>query len=263
MTCGIYSITNRNTGEMYIGQSICIENRFKQHYYGQDNNKSAIDTAIRGIGKDNFDFEILLECSEKELDYHEIRLIEEYNTFYKGYNKTRGGDKFDNPTKFWSNAKKLERGLKYSKKKSKTGIFRVHQNIQGYWVYMYKENGKRKGISSKTLLDLKQRVLSKGLNWLIVDVKKAEESFNKDAQKQKGLKKSDSYTGYYNVKNYKGLYKYFYAEDGKRKSIQSKDIFLLKKRVIEKGLLWGIIDNEKVIFTNRESVLNNLKGDVE
>lgn len=31
MACGVYMIKHKNTGQMYIGQSIDIEKRFKQH----------------------------------------------------------------------------------------------------------------------------------------------------------------------------------------------------------------------------------------
>jgi group I intron endonuclease len=31
MTCGVYSITNKNNGKIYIGASIDIEHRWREH----------------------------------------------------------------------------------------------------------------------------------------------------------------------------------------------------------------------------------------
>lgn len=53
---GIYKITNRINGKSYVGQSINMEKRFKEHLYKQD---TYIDRAIHKYGKDNFNFEIL------------------------------------------------------------------------------------------------------------------------------------------------------------------------------------------------------------
>jgi group I intron endonuclease len=262
MTCGIYSITNKNTGEMYIGQSVNIESRWKQHSYGQDYSKSDIDKAIKQLGKDQFIFKVLLECDKENLDYHEVRLIEEFDTFVHGYNLTKGGQKYwDNPTKYWSNAKKLRRGVIYSKEKSSSGIFRVHLTQQGYWQYMYKENGKRKGFSAKNLNKLKEKVLSKGLNWLIVDVQKANMSYEKDKEINRYTK--DTNTGYFQTKCYNGVYKYFYSADGIKKALSSKDIKILEKKVKEHGLIWAIIDNQKAIETNKKSMLSNIKEQLQ
>lgn len=253
MTCGIYRITNNQTGEMYIGQSICIETRFKQHSYGQDKN-SAIDNDIRKMGKDNFNFEILLECSKDKLDSNEIKLIEKYDTFHNGYNKTRGGDKFDNPTKYWSNVKKLKRGVEYSKNKTTTGIFRVSKSGNGY-SYLYKENGKRKGLYGADLVKLKDKVINKGLKWFIVNVELAEKTFEEN---RKEIDKKDT-TGYFRVRKVKQrgkyVYRYIWKSNGKRHTYQSIDIFTLKQKVIGHGLLWKITNPEKALKTNEECSL--------
>ena len=92
-SCGIYSITNKNTGQKYIGQSINIQRRFKQHKY---NKKpiTYIDRAINKYGVDNFEFEILEECKPTELNKLEKQYIKKYNTYksQKHYNLTTGGD---------------------------------------------------------------------------------------------------------------------------------------------------------------------------
>ena len=72
---------------------------------------------------------------------------------------------------------------KISKKTNTTGIHNVSKNkdkrhAQGFkWAYQYYINGKRKSIFSVDLCKLKQKVLSKGLDWTILDEEKAKKSF--------------------------------------------------------------------------------------
>ena len=73
---------------------------------------------------------------------------------------------------------------KMSKTKTSSGFFRVfkkdtNQFKQGYcWIYSYYKEGEKKQtqISSIDLLKLKQKVLSKGLEWFIIDEEKAKRS---------------------------------------------------------------------------------------
>ena len=51
----------------------------------------ALYNAIRKYGIENFSFEVIEECLEKELDEKEVSYIEEYNSYYGGYNSTLGG----------------------------------------------------------------------------------------------------------------------------------------------------------------------------
>ncbi len=98
---GIYKITNKINGKAYIGQSIDIENRWKQHIYNANYPKSGsynypINCALRKYGKENFTFETIEECDVKELNEKEIYWIKYYQTFPipsgKGYNAWPGGD---------------------------------------------------------------------------------------------------------------------------------------------------------------------------
>lgn len=97
---GIYSITNKKTGQMYIGQSINIERRFKEHIRGDGCPNSRIDNAIQKYGKDCFKFKIIEEFNEDTpflndvLNDSEQYYIAAYNTFQNDfhYNLTPGGD---------------------------------------------------------------------------------------------------------------------------------------------------------------------------
>ena len=94
---GIYCFTNKINGKQYIGQSINIWDRYKQHQYrysiiGDSGYNSAIHSAMRKYGWDNFIFEIIEECKIYELDDVEIYYIENLDTLTpNGYNILAGG----------------------------------------------------------------------------------------------------------------------------------------------------------------------------
>lgn len=74
----------------YIGQSIDIDNRYKDHKGRYGTNPMYED--FEKLGFENFSFEILQECSKEELNELEVKYIKEYNSFWpNGYNLTRGG----------------------------------------------------------------------------------------------------------------------------------------------------------------------------
>ena len=57
MSCGIYKITNKVNGKIYIGQSINIERRWAEERGNKD--KSLVEQDIQTYGVNNFVFEIL------------------------------------------------------------------------------------------------------------------------------------------------------------------------------------------------------------
>lgn len=92
---GIYKITNQINGHSYIGLSTHIEDRWDYHKdpYNWDREKDkALYIAIKKYGIDNFNFEILEECSPEQLSEKEKFYIAKYDTFYNGYNMTAGGE---------------------------------------------------------------------------------------------------------------------------------------------------------------------------
>ena len=96
---GIYKITNLINGKIYVGQSIDIADRWKQHIYKAFNCNekaytSAIHNAFRKYGVENFKLEIIEECLAEELDSKEKFWIKELNSLYpNGYNILPGGQK--------------------------------------------------------------------------------------------------------------------------------------------------------------------------
>lgn len=88
--CGIYKITHKPSGKMYIGQSIDILTRWKEHIRAKDDSK--FHKALRNSRITDFAFEILEECNQTELDTREQYWINYYNSVITGYNMTIGGN---------------------------------------------------------------------------------------------------------------------------------------------------------------------------
>ena len=95
---GIYKITNKINNKCYIGQSGNIQLRWITHIIDAINeDKASIHIAINKIGIENFNFNILEECSIEQLNNREKYYIQKYNSIYpNGYNKDEGGKYFRN-----------------------------------------------------------------------------------------------------------------------------------------------------------------------
>lgn len=92
---GIYKITNKINNHSYIGLSTHIEDRWNYHknpYNWKRESNKTLYKAIIKYGIDNFQFEVLEECSPEQLDEKEKYYIELYDTYYNGYNITSGGE---------------------------------------------------------------------------------------------------------------------------------------------------------------------------
>lgn len=95
MLIGIYRIVNNINGKCYIGQSIDIERRFRDHRNRSFTTKyeTPVYKAFQKYGVDNFSFEIVEECPAEKLDEREMFYIAKYKSAEKkyGYNFTFGG----------------------------------------------------------------------------------------------------------------------------------------------------------------------------
>lgn len=93
--CGIYCIENIVNGKKYIGQSIDIYSRWKNHVHSLNGNRShsiLLQRAWNKYGENNFKFQILEICDEKDLDDKERVYITLYNSCENGYNIEDGGN---------------------------------------------------------------------------------------------------------------------------------------------------------------------------
>ena len=98
VVCGIYKITNQETGECYIGQAVDIAKRWKDHAkcgLGIDtpaNNK--LYKAIQEYGIWNFSWELLEKCDKEQLNEKEYFYIDLYDSKNYGYNSSSGIKKY-------------------------------------------------------------------------------------------------------------------------------------------------------------------------
>jgi hypothetical protein len=92
--CGIYKITNLITDDSYIGQSVDIYKRWCDHCkcgLGIDTPPgNKLYKAIQEYGLENFTFELLVECTQAELNDKERYFIELYQADTFGYNGNKG-----------------------------------------------------------------------------------------------------------------------------------------------------------------------------
>lgn len=92
---GIYKITNEINGKCYIGQSIDIDKRWKEHKTVYNHPRCShyhIYKAFRKYGIENFSFIVIEECQQSLLNEREKYWIEYYDSFNNGYNMTVGGE---------------------------------------------------------------------------------------------------------------------------------------------------------------------------
>lgn len=295
MTCGIYKITNIETGSIYIGQSIDCERRKKDHF-----NRNLMDTklhkAIVNEGTDKFSFEILeeLPLDINVLNEREEYYISKYNAFEnpKHYNQTKGGDNREYTIGF-SQYEYVKEAISQANAGEKNGRYKggvtITKNgfVNGKQQYCLRKDGKviTRSCSKEKLQKIKNGELSleenphiikngwgygknntkkqeyaivyKGqylcystnLQKLKSELKKINVSelnippkqkrvFNPSKEYKLKMSKKNSKTGFYRVTKNGSQYRYWWKEEGKRKTLCSVDIDILKEKVIDEGLEW-------------------------
>lgn len=91
--CGIYKITNVLSGKVYVGQSVDIAERWKQHIKrgckcdAGTLSGAGLYEAMWEDGVWNFSFQILELCEKSELNSHEKMWISHFQSNEIGYNK--------------------------------------------------------------------------------------------------------------------------------------------------------------------------------
>lgn len=91
--CGIYKITDPESGLCYIGQSVNLRNRLKQHIKaGLDINSSnnKLYTTMKETGPENFTYEVLEICDRQSLNKQERYWIDFYQSNTWGLNTLKG-----------------------------------------------------------------------------------------------------------------------------------------------------------------------------
>ena len=91
--CGIYKITNINSGQCYIGQSVDLRNRLRDHIkagLGIASSNNRFYTEMKTSGPEAFMYEILEECEREALNERERYWIDFYSSTDWGYNTLQG-----------------------------------------------------------------------------------------------------------------------------------------------------------------------------
>lgn len=105
MTSGIYCIENIIDGKKYVGQSVNVDKRIREHYRNWNKNTFEETSgenrhlwfAVKKHGEDNFIFTVIEFCPKEELDNREEFYIEYlkshesqhgYNVLFGGFNRT-------------------------------------------------------------------------------------------------------------------------------------------------------------------------------
>jgi len=144
----IYKCTNIINNKCYIGQTInSLQERINGHrYQTRQDKRYAFHNALIKYGENNFEWEILCECTSKnelnDMEFHYIKQYHSHGTEY-GYNMTWGGDTppimygDDNPSKRSDIRKKLSEGKIgkmnpfYGKKHTQKSLLRMSKASQG------------------------------------------------------------------------------------------------------------------------------------
>lgn len=88
---GIYKITNTVSQKVYIGQSVNMLSRWRQHMESiMQHTGFTENEPEEEIKLENFTFSIVEQCLPEQLDEREAYWIAYYNSAYLGYNKYRG-----------------------------------------------------------------------------------------------------------------------------------------------------------------------------
>jgi group I intron endonuclease len=141
----VYKLTNKINGKSYIGQSLNLAKRLRDHKYNAkhlypSNAKQPIVLAIREFGFENFEVEVLFTSEDfkdktelkKALYEKEIFFIEKYDTVNNGYNVTKGGAGMRG---YKQSAENIERVRKMNLGKKHSEEFRKRAGIRAkaYW----------------------------------------------------------------------------------------------------------------------------------
>ena len=91
--CGIYKITNEETGQCYIGQSVDLRIRIRDHIkagLGINTSNNRFYSEMKNIGPEQFTYEILEHCNRSKLNEQERFWINFYSSTNWGYNVMQG-----------------------------------------------------------------------------------------------------------------------------------------------------------------------------
>ena len=188
--CGIYCIENIQNNKKYVGQSIDIYSRWHCHKSELRRNchcNGKLQNAWNKYGENNFKFYIVEECSFDELDDLERYYIQQFNSYYDGYNLDFGGT---NRVRWTQDMrKKLSEHRLNMTEEDRNKCRIAHKNecipiyqinfdgdIVGFWEYGAREASKKLGICQSCIWNCvnKKKKTYKKYIWIRAD------EYNKD-----------------------------------------------------------------------------------
>lgn len=143
MVCGIYYIVNKENGKIYIGQSVNVNKRLNRHKSELRRNVHPniyFQNSWNKYGEEAFEFSLLIECDESELDDLEIHYIAHYDSSNRenGYNQDYGGHKIKHRSletrRKISEANKGEKSAWYGKHHTEESLRRMRESKLGHEV---------------------------------------------------------------------------------------------------------------------------------
>ena len=90
----IYLCRNKINSKVYVGFSVNVKSRISVHLSSYKEGDTKFYRAMRKHGENNFYWEIIYQSKDRDhcLKVMEPFFIEEYDSYYNGYNSTKGGD---------------------------------------------------------------------------------------------------------------------------------------------------------------------------
>lgn len=133
MSSGIYMIKNKRNGKVYIGQTVGLARRKRNHFSSLQRNVHSnfyLQNAYNKYGEIVLDFIVLERCPPENLDKKEEEYIAKYNALdsRRGYNLVNGGS--DNRY-FTKDVKEKISDALSGKPKTKTHCKRISESNKG------------------------------------------------------------------------------------------------------------------------------------
>lgn len=241
---GIYIILNTINGKKYVGQSKRLARRHRRHFNELKNNNhvnSHLQRAWNKYGGENFEFKVILNCDVDDLTYYENFFINYFDSKNYGYNITDANQSF--PDNSGENNGMYGKQSPIRRTDIDEHIYEIaNQYKNGTLINELAEewNTARKIIREKLRMVLTKEEMEKinRINQRSPKIERRNHLGTKhDLTSKMNMSKSNNTTGYFRVSIDEGYF-YRYKEDNKRKRLYSKNLEVLKNKVITKGLIW-------------------------